>query len=847
MKMKRRAVWMFAAVVSVAARAQVVEGENLLMNAGFEVEQAEFPMFWTRITDEHTLYDPIGGPEGRRPAVILRNETAAPVRANARQQGMTLVPGETYKLSAWIMTRWFKNRGGGMVLHNAGWTSSTGLTGLPEDSEWTFRERTFKLFPSKGNEYGVALYCTDLVGEIRFADVRLEAVSEAARAGSKSQAALLASPRLVPVEPLLSRIPRDKPELKVRLFGLLPEPKTAYECIVTAAGNRLPQQTFGLDADPIVVSLSGLARGDSTVEAVLRHRATRRTLLETAWPVRVVDVPAIDPSGIRQLNNLVAEVLSTAVAKDSRPQSFTVVNPRDGWIFLAMETPAAAPALEVEIDGHGVVIAASTDRLEAFRELPMGAHRVTVRGAAAGGRLVARSIPEIFNYPPCTDSFVKENGSYGWDFMKRHVLPAVTTLNGGRLPGNALAEAKRMGLKWLANFNVAPVDDPDNVRERMERHAGMTSPQYDGMTSDELFFSRATIDNYTKALWRLRNLEQRRVYTWIVGKPSIPSLHTDFMSACLNVSNGRGRLLYEAYCAAQRDEVAAGAYLEGRVVETMRQFNAFLPGAAAGTGMIFGNFNQIPIISLDHHPDVDFKYYLDMQVNLIANNPEFKGLATTGYWGTYYGDEELVRWSFLLMRHYAVEGRRDMLSSRYGFTYNPGLLANGDFTEGLDGWTVAPAEPGSIRIDRAPGYSKNVQGRWNAGSSGDSVCVLTRRAGSPNRVSQTTRGLEPGRAYCLQFVTAHLADVKSGTYDPRRYGIDVELDGAEIVPGRGFVHVDRRKSHRTRDPAHLGKINLHRVIFRARSPEIAVRFSDAIAVPGEDLMLNFVQLKPYLE
>jgi hypothetical protein len=43
MKMKRRAVWMFAAVVSVAARAQVAEGENLLMNAGFEVEQPRQP------------------------------------------------------------------------------------------------------------------------------------------------------------------------------------------------------------------------------------------------------------------------------------------------------------------------------------------------------------------------------------------------------------------------------------------------------------------------------------------------------------------------------------------------------------------------------------------------------------------------------------------------------------------------------------------------------------------------------------------------------------------------------------------------------------------------------------
>jgi hypothetical protein len=86
-----------------------------------------------------------------------------------------------------------------------------------------------------------------------------------------------------------------------------------------------------------------------------------------------------------------------------------------------------------------------------------------------------------------------------------------------------------------------------------------------------------------------------------------------------------------------------------------------------------------------------------MQVNLIANSPDFKDLAMTGYWGTYYGDEELARWSFKLMRHYAVEGNRDLLSTRYGFKYNPGFLANGDFASGLEGWTTSPAAQDSLR------------------------------------------------------------------------------------------------------------------------------------------------------
>ncbi len=354
-------------------------------------------------------------------------------------------------------------------------------------------------------------------------------------------------------------------------------------------------------------------------------------------------------------------------------------------MFVAFTTGTPAPGLTVKLGDSDTVITAATDRLEAFRELAAGEHRITVSGNHADARLIVRSIPEIFDYPPCANSHVPENGSYGWDFMKKHILYAVTTLNGGTLPGDALPEAKARGLKWLANFGVDAPGDPAELRDRMEKTAGMTQPQYDGFTSDELFFGRATIGNYTQALKLLRNPQNRLVYTWIVGKPSIHSLHTDFMSACLNVSRGRGRLLFEAYCHPQDNEQAAAAYLDDMIGETMRRFNAFFPNAAAGTGIIFGNFNQIPIISLEHNPAVDFKYFLDMQVNLIANSPDFKDLATTGYWGTYYGDEELVRWSFKLMRHYAVEGHKEMLSARYGFKYNPGFLANGDFADGLNG------------------------------------------------------------------------------------------------------------------------------------------------------------------
>ena len=42
-------------------------------------------------------------------------------------------------------------------------------------------EKTFTLFPSRDKEYGLAMFANELTGEIHFADLKLEAISEGAR------------------------------------------------------------------------------------------------------------------------------------------------------------------------------------------------------------------------------------------------------------------------------------------------------------------------------------------------------------------------------------------------------------------------------------------------------------------------------------------------------------------------------------------------------------------------------------------------------------------------------------------------------------------------------------------
>ena len=192
----------FAALLSIAilppsVEAAIPKGENLLLNGSFDAEQVDFPEFWSPSHTENVVYHRTGGPMGKKASIVLKNDGTKPDTVTARQQGMALVAGETYRLSGYIKTKGFKSRSAGMVVHNDSWVSGVGFTGLPTNSDWTFKEKTFTLFPSKNKEYGLAMFATDMTGEIHFADIKLEAISEKARKCSTSRMSVIAAPRLV--------------------------------------------------------------------------------------------------------------------------------------------------------------------------------------------------------------------------------------------------------------------------------------------------------------------------------------------------------------------------------------------------------------------------------------------------------------------------------------------------------------------------------------------------------------------------------------------------------------------------------------------------------------------------
>ena len=869
--MKEQAVAILAFMVFASAFAAVSPGENILSNGKLEADQTDYPVCWSVYVRDRKLvkWMPSGGPDAL-PYFRLSSTVPEPHDTTIRQGGIRLASNGVYRLSVNVRTKDFHYKNAGIVVANGGWRKSVAVGNLPRDTDGKWKEMSCRFEPFDENgTHSVIFFATSFTGMLDVADARLTAENDIALSNTEPSAlfAAMNEPRFVPMSPLLWAIPKSTREVTFRFFGKVPSGRTEdydLECKIenVKCKRECPVVTAPVRKGPIVVTLpDGAEQGVMTVRGV--ERATGREMCLEKFTFRTVDVPG---GGLgettlpaRRLNNLSTELLSAQLNGNGEHQSFSITAPRNGWLYISVQRlegkqpyqsesgRARCPqrAVSVTLDGREI-INCGTPRLETFREVTAGPHEIAVKGGE--GRLVVRTIAEIISYCPCVKCPVREGPCYDWPYEERHVLPAITTQNGGNIPTNALSSFLARGYRWIANLNTAGLSS--NVLEKaLAGCAGLTAPQYFGVTCDEQFFYKPhEIAAYTKGLkaYDFAYSPERVIYTWIVGKPMTPALDQEFLATCINASCGRGKLLLEMYCRTPGDsEDVARAHLKRYMADTLDMYRAWHPLSVASAGVIFGNFNQMPILTLAHHPEVDYKYYLDMQLNMAANDPSCRDLGAVGYWGCNYADDEMKRWSFALMRHYVVEGHTNMLSSAYGYRYCPGHLADGDFRGGFASWRMS----GNVRVDSHPDFARRSQCRWGGnGGVGDTFAVLVREDGGLATLSQTTKGLVPGRKYCLQFSTFDVKDVKANRIAPRRFGIAVRLGvGAEICDDLSWVHVDERVKGRYDFNDSVARVNLHHIVFTARTAEVEVLFNNAAAKVGEELGINAVSLNPYFE
>ncbi|MBP5638466.1 MAG: hypothetical protein J6X55_03245 [Victivallales bacterium] len=844
------------------------DGGNLAYNGDFRKAFHDRPHGWIMQQAPYATYQCYGGPDGL-PYVSMHQGMDDAFENTLRIRFIALVPGEKYHLSAMIRTKNFSAKRGELLLVQNPWYKETGVKKFPETTNGWQRIEAVVTCPEYASPDGFDIVVLSIGqrGVLDIADIRLVALTKKGAAGSRpscdywfggpndvrEDGFTYNNVRLVPWGRSFNEIPLYSPAISFIWYGAPDcQFKTAEHVVVAAVPelNFTSPQVLFEEGKPFSLNLSGLHAGRHRIAVKAVAKADGHVAYEEPFDVNLRDFPSeLQVTRGKRLNNLCVELANSPVKTND---TFEFVTDYDSWMFFTLKT-VDGKRMNLSLDGKAFP---ETDPLtglpEAFRFVEGGRHAVK---AGADGTLVVRVIAELFscgmNQGPSLPCF----SPYDGEFAKKWALKAVTTLNRGSYVDNGAAlvdAAHASGRIWMEDMYIAHKNiTSERIMDILKQQLGRLGAR-DGNTSNELDYMTSITPKYTLALKGLKvqdNYDPNKlVYTWAgTFPPYIPEIHRDFIGTCLNASGGRGKILFEAYHLTKPTEKEAIVYMQNLLLKNLLGCEKIYPGYIRRAGIILGNFNQVGGITEEHHPQVDYKYYLDMQLNMLANHPAFEGLSCVGYWGTHHGDEEMYRWSHELLRHYVVEGRKDMLSTQYGFSYLPGHIVNNDFTDGLNGWTVEPAEEGSIAIASFKGYGVNNQNRWmSPAGCGDTFCTFKAVAGKPNRLSQEIKNLVPGKKYMLLFAVGDFDDLKAKRLNPEQLGFKATVSDADISP-ESFVFVDKREKGLYAHNNNVARQNLHRIIFTPKATKAILAFSDAAAKPGETLLFNYIQVKPFFE
>ncbi|MCY3738428.1 MAG: LamG domain-containing protein [Gemmatimonadaceae bacterium] len=581
------------------------------------------------------------------------------------------------------------------------------------------------------------------------------------------------------------------------------------------------------------------------------------------WPGR-----ARGWESVRVLNNFCWELLDDRPTAGQSEWSFT--NPRRGWVWfrteseggLTLRVPGAAPEA-VREPGKG-------GRQEAMRWMEAGRHRIVASGPGTLHRLTVRSVPILlFWHYPHIGPGTGDDGEY----LDRHVLGPCNLIHTHRPePGSDTARfleewVDQRGLFALEGlYLLQDVQDTfedetaeHRITEFLTGNAGMGEARYRGVIIDEFspgddvqMFNRSYYDEWTRACAAV--LDDPR-YTGRFIMPAMGYNMYDFekSAAFLTGLIEHGSYVIEEHYLNECDteEQAWRSIHEiGAGLEPMRR--------RASPGYTRGAIKLLSYLQREiWNPACNFRVFLDMQFEHHATRPEFFGIGGIGAYSSYNcNNEEYVRWVSALMRHYAIEGGTDRLSSE---PYEVEQIRNPDFLEGTEGWTLQPAEEGSMEVRSHEGYGLTQERRPHR-SHTEMPFLWTRRSGSsPNRFSQEIRNLEAGGLYLVRLWVGDYAELLAGESRDEPRAVGLRVDGAEAwdgwyrsqaFEGDEFTFASYLPPFSADNRYHF---RIHQRVFRAQGPTARLVVEDwkSDSEPGgpvgQELMFNMIDVHPYFE
>jgi len=593
------------------------------------------------------------------------------------------------------------------------------------------------------------------------------------------------------------------------------------------------------------------------------------------------------PSPQKKLNNLVSELLEvSSISRSSEPFRFT--RPNDGWIFISAKGKGQGTAtviLDKELPGDRLMVheVESPAPGEAMRFVTKGEHNIQVEyeGNATVDRLVVRAIPELVHCGLELNPEIKSYGRYDIEFLKGDILPNVTTLivpGSIKLSRSVMEDWHRQGKWFVAEAGIN--SQARTVEDHFKFWTGFydQAPFLDGIILNEFIVNNpATRPGQTPSPELQKRMEQeqqrhavcaeairkmraddryrnKKLYAYVGGsgkKLNQEMIGTNFIRTILDCGY---RIALERYLHEMSREQGSRDALQA-LLDGIADWEAKEPGVKRQMVIAFGLFSMPPG-SINKQPNVDYHVWMDQQMNLVANHPALSGIGGLEWWASTLADEETVRFVGKLYRHYALEGKTEMLTRDPLFLTH---VQNADFEHGTEGWTLHSAEEGSMAAKSFPRYGR-IEGRYlglgrppDPEHIGDTFLWMKRSGKGPNTCSQTIKDLEPGRLYSMKMFSCDYQDLMN----PKAKKLEeatpflgsVELEEVEVDAKRSF----REMYASNPEPRIPVWITYHWKVFRAKSTTGKLILSDwqkAIepgAVFGQEQIFNFLEIQPYRE
>ena len=769
-----------------------------------------------------------------------------------KQTGLTLVPGKKYRFGGQIRTKNFKAKRSSILIYNTHWSKDVNTPPFPADTkgEWKTWESTAVLPASKGNAYSFALYVgSKASGTLEMRAPFLYPAEEGAAKNVKRALSVSKAYLFTPYYPRLFKIPEENPQMTFSFQYPLPLKEQEYVCELSfkMKGEKTFRNggTFALKKGFICVSLAKAVPGQEGVLVLsLKEKKSGKLISKGEYPFLVREKIKLTHPVEKRLNNLVLRLRSAKAAD----KTYAFSNPKEGFVHIRLEKYKEGTKIFFNRDRQEALPCRTGDGFEVIRYLSAGDHAVTVKGSA-GGSLRINAIPEIlaYSYPkiPIAGSSYKQ--LYG-KFTKLYIDPVINIWSYGyqdSIVKKEYMDSVKRGKQWFWQLNqTRNMIAPEQIVKRFLGGNSLTH----GRTFDELHFNDLTLNwNFTQAVYQVLSCDLRW-YPWMsTNSEQIPGFHplnAHLYAGIFNQGKGRGKLLFEGYAATQPTEKEAEIYLQKHLNTNLQQVERMVKGTAPHWIVILGCYTTPGSYTTHGYAGPDVKKYWDRYFYKLANDPDFKDLAGSGLYSFNNAEEEDLRWACALLRHYMIEGNKNSLAEKYGYTYLPGHLRNGDFELGNQYWIPK----GAVTFTTIPNSGKKGQSRQVGNrSAGDRVALFKRSGSSPNTLTQIMKGFTKGKLYALRFAVADKKDIFSKNPSGKIHAFRAVLKGGTLIRKGLPLHEYSKELRISKNR----KMNLHTWVYRADFPEITVTFDDwgpsgkNPGNNGQELLLNFIKVTPY--